>query len=286
MEITLKKVGEVIAHCWNQAEGELTKEIAEAHPKPSEEEITFLLEGQLRRAIQNASAARDVERALLADIKAQVPNIAAADLGHFKGLVASVNKHDKKHEGDISAADLGIVILRPRLSMMSSYSGRIQCDRDLARGLLAQAKRSERSRTGRFVWDSFTEPQRLLYPKRRPYYSLLLYRLSGDKLDVLAPIRWQLCHEYTFLKASKWLRNDSFPQQEASSQILSMLFHGSIGTENTKIINEVIAPKPNSARVIEIRISWPDGEGPPPSSKIHRTQVEHEQLLLMQRLRQ
>ena len=285
MEIKLKRVGEVIARCWSVAEAELTKDIAEAQPKPSEELITQTLTGKLRRAVEAASSRRDVEHALLADIKAQVHDVSDDDLRSFKGLVASVNEHDKAHEGAVSAADLGLVILRPRLSMTSSFGQRVKCDRDLARGLLAQAKRSERAGTGRFSWNSFTSKQEKLYPKRRPYYSLLLYRLDGEKLNALEPIRWQLCHKYTFLKTEKWLKDDVFPDQKASVEILAMLFHGDIGTDDRTIIDTVIAPKPKDPRVIEIRVSWPDRQGPPPDLEIRKTHTQHEQQRLVQKLR-
>ena len=58
-------------------------------------------------------------------------------------------------------------------------------------------------------------------------------------------------------------------------EILKLLFNGDIGTNDVKIIRSVIAPAKGDPRVIEIKVFWPDGSGPPPSFDLE--QQHHEQ---------
>jgi hypothetical protein len=279
LEIELNTLGQVIANCWTEAESSLTKLIAKKHPKPGEELITSLLAGELRAAVDRASDSGRVEHAFLDDLRSQIPYLSNSDARRFGGLVASVTPHDKSHEGEVSAADLGLVVLRPQVSLSSWGSETIQCSRDHATGLLAQAKRGQRNKRSRYSWDDFTESQRDLYRKRRPYYSLVLYRLQGEKVNVLDPVRWQLCHESNLREARKWLRFDAFPEEKTSPEILKLLFKGDIGTNDLKIIQSVIAPSKGDPRVIEIKVFWPDGSGPPPS--FHLEQQHHEQTTVL-----
>jgi hypothetical protein len=146
----------------------------------------------------------------------------------------------------------------------------IECSRDHARGLLAQAKlaHSKKHRKG-YSWNTLQEKQEELFPKHREYYSLLLYRLKRDGLE-LDPLRWQLCHESTVEGLKQWLRSDVFPDEKTSSDVLRMLFDGDIGVTDRETIQSVIAPTLGDPRVIGIRIFWPDGSGPPPSFNLQR----------------
>ena len=171
-----------------------TDNVREA-PQPGEELITDLLAGELRAAVDRASDSERIEHAFLDDLRSQIQHLSISDARRFGGLVASVTPHDRSHEGEVSAADLGLVVLRLQVSLSSWGSGRSQCTRDHATGLLAQAKRGQRNKRNRYSWGDFTESQRDLYRKRRPYYSLVLYRLQGEKVNVLDPVRWQLCRE-------------------------------------------------------------------------------------------
>ena len=209
----------------------------------------------------------------MTDLRESIPNLDFDIARWIDGLVARVNRHSRRHEGKVSGADLGIVIIRPRVSFGFGGSS-IEFRRDQATGLLAQAKlgRQADPNGGVHAWDGLTRPQERVYPKRRKYYSLLLYRLNGQNADVLSPFRWQVCREHAAKQVQKWLRSDTFPQEMSSSEVLGKLFTGSIGTKSLKLIESVIDPPKRQARSIILRIFWPNGAGPPPSLFLHRQQ--------------
>jgi len=140
LEIKLNKLAQVIVGCWAEVEPKLAELIAQKHPNPQEELITDLLAGELRASVARASDSHSVEHAFLEDLKSQIPNLSVSDSRRFGGLIASVTPHTKPHEGRVSAADLGIVILRPQVSLNGWGNETIECSRDHATGLLAQAK--------------------------------------------------------------------------------------------------------------------------------------------------
>jgi len=272
-------LGRVIAGCWAEAESNLAKLIALKHPNPPEELITDLLAGELRQSVALASGSHMVEHAFLEDLEEQVPNLNVSDARRFGGLIATVVPHNKSHEGCVSAADLGVLILRPQIWLNGWGNQTIECSRDYATGLLAQAKlgHHKKHRKG-YRWNTLKKKQKELFPKRREYYSLLLYHLKGKDLNEFDPLRWQLCHESKVEDLTTWLRSDRFPDEKTSSDILRMLFNGQIGATDRETIQSVIAPTQEDHRVIEIRIFWPDGSGPPPS--LHLQQEHHQQTVV------
>lgn len=285
MNVRLANLEKLIEECWNRAEGETIQAVAQQHPAPDEDEITFLFSGELRNSVADASAAGRVKMAFLKDLYQSIP---ASDLDMrqwTRGLVARVNRHSRWHEGKVSGADLGVVIMRP-LVQLAFGGDSIEFLRDRATGLLAQAKLGRQEDPGRsgHAWDGLTRPQERLYPKRREYYSLLLYRLNGQNADELSPFGWQLCREHTVRQVQKWLRLGAFPKEISSSEVLRKLFARSIGTENPKLIESVIDPPEQEARSITVHIFWPDGAGPPPSVLLHRRQQGNQQVQL--RIRQ
>jgi hypothetical protein len=291
LEIKLNKLAQVIAGCWAEAESRLTELIAEKHPNPSEELITDLLAGELRASVARASGTHRVEHAFLEDLDSQIPNLNVSDARRFGGLIASVTPHTKSHEGRVSAADLGIVILRPQVWLNGWANETIECSRDHATGLLAQAKLGHHKKRGKglrsqgpgYSWNTLKKKQEDLFPDRRAYYSLLLYRLKGKELSEFQPLRWQLCRDQTVEDVKQWLRSGLFPEEQPSSALLKSLFDGKIGTLDPNIIQSVIAPTKGDFRDIEIRIFWPDGSGPPPS--FHHQQQQYQEANI-QRLHQ
>jgi hypothetical protein len=152
----------------------------------------------------------------------------------------------------------------------------VEFRRDHATGLLAQAKLGRRTKgpAGGYSWDSLTDSQERLFPKRRDYYSLLLYRLKGQKADSLEAFGWQICRKYSVREVKKWLRSDAFPEEVLSANVLGKLFARAIGTEDPKIIQTIIDPKTSDVRSIDIRVFWPDGGGPSPSMQLRQTKQE------------
>jgi hypothetical protein len=285
MDVKLTNLGKLMEGCWSRAEDETIRAISRKHPAPHEDEITFLFCGELRTAVREASDAGRVEMAFSADLRQSIPTLDFDITRWTRGLVARVNRHGRAHEGKLSGADLGIVIMRPLVQFAFGGTS-IEFSRDHATGLLAQAKLGRESfhSGGRHAWDGLTRSQERLYPKRREYYSLLLYRLNGQNADELRPFGWQLCKQHTLRQTQKWLRSDAFPEEISSSEILRRLFVGSIGTENPKLIKSVIDPPNSEGRSITLHIFWPDGAGPSSSRLLHRQTQEHRQLV--QRIRQ
>jgi len=270
LEVKLNKLAQVIAGCWVEGESRLAELIAQKHPNASEELITDLLAGELRTSIARASDTHRIEHAFLEDIDSQIPNLNFSDARRFGGLVATVTPHTKSHEGRVSAADLGIVILRPQVWLNGWGNETIECSRDHATGLLAQAKLGHhKKRRKGYSWNSLQKNQEDLFPVRCDYYSLLLYRLKGKMLTEFQPLCWQLCRDHAVEDVKQWLRSDLFPEEQPSSTLLKQLFEGKIGTPDPNIIQSVIAPNTGDFRAIEIRIFWPDGSGPPPSFHHH-----------------
>jgi hypothetical protein len=270
LEIKLNKLAQVIAACWVEAEARLIKRIADQHPNPSEELITDLLEGELRASVARASETHRVEHAFLEDLYSQIPHLDVSEARRFGGLIARVIPHTKPHESRVSAADLGIVILRPQVWLNGWGNETIECSRDHATGLLAQAKLGHYKIRGRgYSWNPLKKSQVDLFAGRHAYYALLLYRLKGMKLNEFQPLCWQLCREHTVEDAKEWLRSDLFPEEQRSSALLKKLFDGEIGTPDRDIIQSIVDPTKGDFHTIEIRIFWPDGSGPPPSFQHH-----------------
>jgi len=271
LEIELANVGRLMACCWDSAESNLRILVAQKHPSPSEELITALFAGEFRTEIAKASSAGKVERAFLNDVRTAIPDLDLEIVQRASGLVARVNLPNRWHEGHLSAADISVVVRRPIVDL--AFGGRrVEFHRDHATGLLAQAKLGQpvKQAKGTRKWNHMTLPQERLYPKRRKYYSLLLYRLNGPKANELEAFRWQLCSEFTLKKVKSWLVSDIFPDEISSSEVLTRLFARTIGTEDPKIIETIIDPKANDVHSIDLQIFWPDDGGPPPSVELHQ----------------
>ncbi len=276
MEVKLTNVGRLIARCWKDSENSARELVATRYLAPAEEYLTSLFAGEFRTAVARASAAKEVNKAFLTDLRRAIPRLDSSTAQRVSGLVARVNLHNHWHEGHLSGADLGLVIMRPIVRLLPG-GARVEFHRDNATGLLAQAKLGlrEESPNGKRKWDDLTKAQERLYPKRRGYYSLLLYRLSGEKLSELEPFGWQLCKPYTVKRVKQWLKSDKFPDEICSSEVLEKLFARVIGIDNPKIIETIVDPAAPDFRSIELQISWPDGAGPPPCIDLY--QQEHQE---------
>jgi len=261
-EITLKHTAHLIAKCWTTAEDATRTLIAQKYNHPSEENITFLFTGELKKTVEDSSHKRSFEKAFLKDLQDNLRT--SVDLRRFaRGLIARVNFHNRRHEGYRSAADFGIVITRPRVRRRDAGSFRI--DPVSAQALLVQAKlgKTTDEHRDRFKWGTLTKAQEALIPKHLSYYALVLYRLNGNDGNTLMPFRWQLCRQHSVEEIKRWLRQDSFPQEMESSAVIRKLATGYIGTRSKRVIEFFVDPSGTQPNSIEICISWPEGQGPP-----------------------
>ncbi len=284
MEIRLVRVGQLVARCWEDAERATGVAVAEKYPAPDEEQVTFLFGGELRTTVALASQARRFEYALLADLRTTIRDLASADAAKLTtGLIARVNLHRRHHEGRHSASDLGLVMTRPVVHLVSSAT-RIETRRDHAQALLAQAKLGRRSdhADGAFTWGRLTKAQERLLPERSEYGSLLLYRLEGKTASELRPFRWQLCRGHTVPEIKSWLRSDAFPDELSSSDVIGKLVARVVGTDDSSIIGTIIDPEVSSLKVIEIRVFWPDGSGPADTLSLRRRAAEIRKMKVIQ----
>src|SRR5258708_20580452 len=269
-----------MASCWNSAEDELRDLVLQEHPSPSEVLITELFAGKLRIAVNQASSTGKVERAFLVDLRRSIPHLPSDITRRTSGLTARVVFHKQRHEGRVSAADLGVLVTRPIVERASG-GDRIKFHRSHATGLLAQAKlgRPAKRTKGGHVWNHLTKDQVRLYPERHGYYSFLLYRLNGLKANELEAFRWQLCRgEPDILQVKEWLRSDVFPEEMTSSQILSKLFARTIRSPHSNVIETIVDPVASDVHSIDLQIFWPDGAGPPPSIELHQRKKESQHL--------
>jgi len=68
-----------------------------------------------------------------------------------------------------------------------------------------------------------------------------------------------------------WFRSDNFPNIQQSEEILLGLAQGQFGTDDKRLIEELIIPTTRST--LEIHIKWGDGRGP--GRKLYLRQSEY-----------
>ena len=261
MEIDLPSLARAIADCWTEAEQSLADLIARKYPDPAEENITFLLAGELREAAARASQEDRFARAFEEDLQLSFPQAFDKVAKCSEGLIARVDLHKRHHEARRSGADFGLVTTQP--SVVDLGLGRIQFLSSSSRALLAQAKLNTRpGENRRGVWRPLTKSQEKLLPLHGDYYSFVLYYLGGDHREQLSPLRWQLCADHSVTEIKTWLRSGEFPETRPSLAIVEELSLGGIGTSSTSVIEKIIAPSEPGPNVIEFRLFWPDDPHP------------------------
>jgi hypothetical protein len=251
--IAIPKTLRLIAYCWNVAEAELRDYIEKNCINKGEEFITESFHAHFAEVLRDASNKNSIARAFLEDLRDGLPKVQDLDLQRIaKGIIAEATLHNKATEGK-TGGDLGLVLLRPAITYEFS-SVRIG---DYRRGLLCQAK--IRKRDGK--WRSFTKPQREKFSVRASYLALLLYQYTDVERRTLDEFVWQLCTGFSLEEVEAYLRENAFPNRVGAARIIADLGRGYIGTENKKIINEIISPVKNAS--LTIRIWWPDPKNPP-----------------------
>lgn len=248
--LKIPKTLNVVASCWEKAEIGAREKIGKYHQGAGEEFITDEFHGKFAEVLDAASARGDIERAFISDVLSNCPLVDETELAlRAQGLIAQVTLHGKEDEAK-TGGDLGLLISRP--IAIDSYR-HISIRRNYRRGLLCQAKLKKPART----WGRFTRNQAKVLPQRIDYLALLLYRYSEEW--ALEAFCWQLCRGASLKDMRSWLRSDSFPNLLESRAILLGLGNGNIGTDNERIVDEIICPA--GARFLEIKIDWP-GDGP------------------------
>ena len=149
-------------------------------------------------------------------------------------------------------------------------------DDDYQRGLLCQAKVQRR---GTAKWGDLTAKQKQVLPGKLSYSALVLYQyLDRVERRKLAPFQWQLTSSWTIQDVSGWLRAGQFPGPKPSKEIIESIAKDLIGTDNKKIIAEIIAPP--SRPSLEIRVRWRDGDGPSGFVRTHTSTVVQQHVMI------
>lgn len=266
--VPLSRLTREIVKCWISAENELRADISQRYWNPAEEDVTFLFCGLLRNAVAEANEHRRFEHAFASDLGWSFPDLVSDAWGISAGLAGSVSFHGRQYEGRTSAADIGLLLVRPSVRQSPWSQDSISIAVDDRRALLAQAKIG-RARRDRLDWGTLTERQRDLFPRHAAYMALLLYGLGGPKGEWLSPFSWQLCDGATVQDIESWLGRDSFPSKQDSESIIEGLAQGRIGSDDPGVCKLVIDPGSVDTRCIEIRVSWPE-DVPPEGGVLRR----------------
>lgn len=242
----------VLIDCWEVAEKNLRHDIDAYHPDSGEEFITQLFYGKYAAILSYASQCKHIENAFFEDLKAAFTLPTNHLAGVSTGLIGEITLHKRATER-ITGGDIGLLIIRPQV-YNDGYNLNVS---DYRRGLLCQAKL--KNRKGK--WGNFTERQRIVLPDQLKYLGLLLYSYEDEERHKLDKFRWQVCDSIDFLEVENSLRQDSFPNLVSSDHIIENIGYGTLGTDDDDIIDSLISPSKNPTLII--RITWPDGQGPP-----------------------
>jgi hypothetical protein len=269
--IPIPVLGSLIIRCWANAEQALQESLKDS-PDSDEEFVTRLFQSKLSLEFDEVSTSGAVARAFLSDLDRTFPHVEHTSLSAISnGLVATVSFHDRVTEA-ATGGDLGIVIIRPDVQEVVYRGSDLNISDDYQRGILCQAKMFRRNSK----WGPLTRKQKQTLPNRLEYFALLLYRYAdqkGERRDLESFI-WQLAGDATLEQISQWLVSGQFPNPQNSQQILGALIHGTIGTDNKKLIEMDIAPPLRSSLVIRIR--WRD-DGPGTTVRVRQRVSHHTQ---------
>jgi hypothetical protein len=267
-EIRLASTALALNQVWRIAEDRVRHSVVSKHHGPNEEAISFLLQGELAEALNDASERGVFGRAFLADLQRAIPDLRQhlPSLRFAERVVGTVHFHSRHHEGRASASDVVVVVKRPVALLESGTNRRLRIRQNYERALFVQAKLGRPIANGRTDWGDLTRSQRIRFPKMVSYLSLLLYRWSDPDGSAIESFKWQLCAGLTLAQIKASLKNDVFPDQQDSDSILDGLMLGALGTDDADIIKRS-ARDPRSRRwnVLEIRLSWPQDDAPPSS---------------------
>ncbi|GHO76381.1 hypothetical protein KSD_41520 [Ktedonobacter sp. SOSP1-85] len=251
----------VINDCWRLAEAEMQQEIKKYYPDKQEEFITELFHGRFAFALEKASNDQLIAIAFLKDLMVAYPDILETALEQIaNGLVADVTLHKRSTERK-TGGDLGLMIVRPQIIRDQKY---LIKHGDYRRGILCQAKMKSKDKK----WGQFTRQQKKQLPSRMSYLCLLLYSYKDLERRELNNYQWYVCkNDETLDQVAEYLKRDEFPRLLSSESIIAKIGFGMIGTDDDAILDEIVAPKKNTALII--RLFWPNGPWSGPDGGIY-----------------
>jgi hypothetical protein len=246
----------------------MQEEIKKYYPNKHEEFITELFHGRFAAALRAMSDKNQIAMAFLKDLRCAYPDIQDDDLQKVaNGLVADVHLHEKRTE-KITGGDMGLMIIRPKIAR----SDNLIRFGDYSRGVLCQAKMKDK----RGKWGHFTQKQMSVLPNRMDYLCLLLYSYKDGERRELNNYQWHICKkDETLEQVVEYLKNDAFPRLVGSDTIIQCVGHGLIGTDDKKVLDEIVSPKKNPSLVI--RIFWRDGRNSDPGSYVYVNSSQEDQ---------
>lgn len=264
--LSIPRTLQVVSSCWTTAEQLLQEDIRDNIAEGNEEFITTAFHGKLAQCLREASEEGRVETGFRADLDNAFPEMRGSPQHRriARWLIADVTLHHKGTEKN-TGGDFGFVIARPEVQDLGMYYhiDSYRC------GLLCQAKLKK----WRAKWGSFTPPQKQSLPNRMEYLGLLLYRYVDRELHNLERFQWQLCNGYSLSDASSWLKQDDFPKLLSSDDVIRGVGNGNFGTDDKKILDDIVAPSNNPSLVLTI--SWPHGSEPDSEVSIYsRSEVK------------
>lgn len=115
------------------------------------------------------------------------------------------------------------------------------------------------------------------------FSSLVLYSYTDATRTELNPIDWKVCKSFEFSKIKESLTSNTLTEFISASEVFMQLGLGNIGTQDSKLIKEIVSPSIHQN--LEIRIYWkkvsPDDGKRINLSQFHK-QIEQEQLRIKQ----
>lgn len=276
MSILLKNTIELIGNAFIDAEEHVRRDIELSFSGATEEQITTIFQLRLGEEINKISEEKNFESAFQKDIEQAIRWELSGCLPSYgiksniksisDGLVAKISWHQRHIEAK-TGGDFGIVIIQPQIGC---YSDKIEIERcGEQRGLLVQAKLKRFKDTN---WGKLTSMQEKLLPKRMKYLSILRYKYLDKNNKNLDKFSWSLFNDNNIDNIKSWLKNDRFPTNKCTNDIIVELGLGEIGTSDKDIINKIIEPQETPTMII--RIDWKD-KGPGFNVNALNKEIEH-----------
>ncbi len=232
----------------------MRKHIKTYYHNVNEEFITILLYGHINYALFKASKEKVIEKAFLQDLNKACHFSRILSSSQLRselsrqsnGLVADIVLHNKRQEGE-TAGDFGLVISHPQITLSKES---IDIKETNSSGLLCQAKLKDK----KGKWGKFGDNQKRILTSRMDFTSIVLYSYDDESRTKLNPIDWKICAGQSFSEIEDLLRNDSLDNLGSTTEIITQLASKQIGTQDQKIIREIIAP--SLRQILEIKIHW------------------------------